>query len=107
MCRSLRLRGPTEISTFGHLHGAGGTAYTLHKIIHGHKDQNKQSLNITAMQEHKDETQKMDRDMSFQTHKEISHKASAVSVLCIFANPNVIWDHILHSLNKLKCLYSM
>lgn len=70
--------GPTEISTFGHLHGAGGTAYTLHKIIHGHKDQNKQSLNITAMQEHKDETQKMNRDMSFQTHKEISHKASAM-----------------------------
>lgn len=50
----------------------------LHKIIHGHKDQNKQSLIITAMQEHEVETQQMVRDMSFQTHEEISHKASAM-----------------------------
>lgn len=28
MCRSLCLRGPTEMSTFGQWHGAGGTAYT-------------------------------------------------------------------------------
>lgn len=76
-CKSLCLRGSTELSTFGYLHGAGGTV----KITWNHpwaQRPKKQSVVITTMQEHKVKTKQMDKDLRFQTHEEISYKAWAL-----------------------------
>jgi len=73
-CRSLCLRGSTELSTSGYLCGAGGTA----KITLGHpcaQRPKKQPLVITTMQQHKVKTKQMDKDLSFQMQEENSYKA--------------------------------